>query len=72
MDADDYVSVRMFELSYKVAVESNADILMSDIVFVKDDIFYKVGNQYLEYDDKASRRITDKKSDINYIIESGI
>ncbi len=72
MDADDYVSVRMFELSYKVAVESNADILMSDIVFVKDDIFYKIGNQYLEYDDKVSRRITDKKSDINYIIELGI
>ena len=70
VDADDYVSVRMFELSYKAAVESNADILMSDIVFVKDDTFYRMGNQYLEYDDKVPRRITDKKSDIKYISNS--
>ena len=69
VDADDYVSPRMFEFNYKGAIECNADIMISDIVFVKDDTFYKMGYDYLEYDN-VPRRIDDKKDYIKYISNS--
>lgn len=69
VDADDYVSPRMLEFNYKGAIEHDADIMISDIVFVKDDTFYKMGYDYLEYDN-VPRRIDDKKDYIKYISNS--
>ena len=42
VDADDYISQNLLEINYEAAVKNNADIIMIDIVFIKDDRFLKL------------------------------
>lgn len=64
VDADDYISQNLLEINYEAAVNNNADIIMNDIVFVKDDRFLK-----LPQVDKSNnlRQINDKKFEVKNI-----
>lgn len=37
-DSDDWVDLNLYEMMYKEAIEKNADIVVSDIMFVREDV----------------------------------